>query len=168
MNNNAIPVFLKVMDDEAFCHYLEIAIPAYADDNISSGRWEASDALERSKQSYTDLLPQRHETKNNSLFNIIVSGRQETVGHIWIKIEDHTHTKSAFIYDIEIYKVHRRNGYAKAALSCIESVVAEMGASSLGLHVFNNNPGAINLYESIGFQAVSQNMQKKIEPVEAS
>ena len=79
-----------------------------------------------------------------------------------LQVEDIIRTKSAFIYDIEIYEAHRRKGYAKSALGHIEKVVADLGASSLGLHVFNHNSAAINLYNNIGYQTVSHSMQKSI------
>ncbi len=155
-------VSLKAMNQEAFSHYLEIAIPSYAKENIESGRWDESEALERSKQAHESLLPEREETKNNYLFNIIELQSQGSVGHIWVKVEDNIRTKSAFIYDIEIYENHRRKGYAKSALGCIEKVISDLGASSLRLHVFKHNSAAINLYNSIGYQTVSYNMQKPI------
>ena len=72
----------------------------------------------------------------------------------------YTHTKSAFIYDIEILEQYRRKDHAKSALNSIEKIVADLGATSLGLHVFKQNIAAIGLYQSIGYQTVSLYMQK--------
>ncbi|OBT13285.1 GCN5 family acetyltransferase [Vibrio sp. UCD-FRSSP16_10] len=155
-------VSLKMMNREAFSEYLKIAIPSYAKANIDSGRWDESEALERSEKAHETLLPDGERTKNHYLFNITENNSQNRVGHIWVKIEDNCHTKSAFIYDIEIYEAHRRNGYAKSAFECIEKRVAELGATSLGLHVFKQNAAAIALYSSIGYQIISHNMQKPI------
>ena len=99
---------------------------------------------------------------NNYLFNVIESKNSIIVGYIWVKVEDHIHVKSAFIYDVGISENHRRKGYAKSALRCIEKVVADLGVTSLGLHVFNQNAGAKALYNSMGYQVVSQNMRKVI------
>lgn len=153
-------VSLKAMSEMEFSDYLKGAIPAYAKENTESGRWEETDALERSKKEYELLLPQGRDTKDNYLFNVIENTSNNKVGYIWVKFEVNIRTKSAFIYDIEIFESHRRKGYAKSGLSCIEKVVTDMGATNLGLHVFNHNSAAIALYNSIGYRKISCNMQK--------
>ncbi|WP_237324242.1 GNAT family N-acetyltransferase [Vibrio penaeicida] len=155
-------VSLKAMDSASFSEYLKIVIPSYASDNVKSGRWEQSEALERSKEDYALLLPEGLNSENNFLFNVVENTNGTDVGYIWVKVETHIHTKSAFIYDVGIYKEYRRKGYAKSALHCIEKVAAELGATSLGLHVFNHNSAAQALYSSIGYQVVSHNMKKVI------
>lgn len=158
-----MPISLIAMNEDAFSDYLETAIPAYARDNVDAGRWDESGALERSRKDHEALLPNGVETCDNYLFNIIENESSNNVGYIWVKVEDNIRTKSAFIYDIEIYEAFRRKGYAKSALGRIEKVVADLGASSLGLHVFKQNSAAIALYNSMGYQTVSHNMQKPIQ-----
>jgi ribosomal protein S18 acetylase RimI-like enzyme len=156
-----MPVSLIAMNEETFSNYLAVAIPAYAQDNVDAGRWGQADALERSEKAHDALLPDGIETRDNYLFNII-DNESSNVGQIWVKIEDNIRTKSAFIYDIEICESSRRKGYAKSALGCIEEIVADLGATNLGLHVFAGNSAAIALYNSIGYQTVGHNMQKPI------
>ena len=155
-------VSLIAMNEEAFSDYLKMAIPAYAQDNVEAGRWDESEALERSEKAHESLLPDGVETGDNYLFRIIENESSNNIGHIWVKVEDNIHTKSAFIYDIEICETSRRKGYAKSALGSIEKIVADLGATSLGLHVFAKNSAAIALYNSIGYQTVGHNMQKPI------
>ncbi|WP_216638423.1 GNAT family N-acetyltransferase [Endozoicomonas arenosclerae] len=151
------------MNEAEFSDYLETAIPAYAKSNVDSGRWHESEALDRSRKTYNDLLPVGKETENNYFYHVIEDVNQQKVGQIWVKIIDNIHTRSAFIYDIKIDELYQRKGYAKSALNTLESIVASFGASSLGLHVFSQNSAAIRLYNSVGFQTVSLNMQKNIE-----
>lgn len=148
------------MNEESFSHYRQHAIPAYAKDNVESGRWQESGALERSEQDFDRLLPEGLSSKSNYLFNVIENESGNNVGYIWVKVEDNLHTKSAFIYDIEIYENYRRRGYAKSGLRCIEKMVADLGVTTLGLHVFNHNSAAMALYNSFGYQLVSHNMSK--------
>jgi ribosomal protein S18 acetylase RimI-like enzyme len=155
-------VSLKAMNEKSFSDYRKQAIPAYAKDNVESGRWQEADALERSKQDFQRLLPEGLASKNNYLFNVIDNKSDKYVGHVWVKVEDNIGTKSAFIYDIEIYELYRRKGYAKSALSNIENVVEALGATSLGLHVFHYNEAAMALYDSVGYQVVSHNMKKQL------
>ena len=156
-------VSLIKMNEDDYAKYLELAIPAYAKDNVDSGRWDESEAIERSQKAQDTLLPDGVATKDNYLFTIVESLTGINVGHIWVKLEENIRLKSAFIYDIEIYETERRKGYAKSALAVIEKIVTDLGASSLGLHVFKQNSAAIALYNSIGYQTVSHNMQKPIK-----
>ena len=155
-------VSLKTMNEVSFAEYLKAIIPVYANDNVESGRWEKSEALERAKKDYARLLPQGLESENDYLFNVIENISSKDVGYIWVKVEEHNQTKSAFIYDVGIDENYRRKGYARAALYCIEKVVADLGVTSLGLNVFNHNVGAQALYNSLGYQVVSHNMKKSI------
>ncbi|WP_432454199.1 MULTISPECIES: GNAT family N-acetyltransferase [unclassified Agarivorans] len=157
-------ISLKPMNDESFSKYQNIMIPAYANENVQSGRWDKSGALERSKNECFNLLPEGLKSKNNYLFDVIENTSGDHAGYIWVKVEDQASSKSAFIYDVGIYENYRRKGYAKSALHLIEKVVAEQGVTSIGLHVFNQNTGAQYLYNSIGYQMVSHNMRKIIKP----
>jgi ribosomal protein S18 acetylase RimI-like enzyme len=150
------------MNELDYAKYLELAIPSYAKDNVDSGRWDESEALERSQKAQDTLLPDGIATKDNYLFTIVESRTGINVGHIWVKVEENIRLKSAFIYDIEIYEPHQRKGFAKSALAAIESIATNLGATSMGLHVFNHNSAAIALYDSIGYQTVSHNMQKPL------
>ena len=154
---------LAAMDSAAFADYLEIATPSYAQTNVDSGRWEEASALERSRQAHNTLLPQGADTENHHLFNIRPDGSDENVGHLWVHIDDQPASQTAFIYDIEIYQSFRRKGYARSALRNIEEFVTGLGATSLGLHVFNYNHSARALYESMGFEIVSHNMKKRLQ-----
>ncbi|MFK8050820.1 MAG: GNAT family N-acetyltransferase [Halioglobus sp.] len=161
-HDKAMKVLLKAMNEESFSDYIQIAIPVYAKSNVDSGRWEESQSLALSKSVHASLLPDGNLTKDNYLFNIVDGGSDVKLGHIWVKIEDHSGNLSGFIYDLEIYPAFRRRGYAKLALGILEELVAGLGATSLRLHVFNQNSAAIDLYNSLGYQTVSHNMQKQI------
>ncbi|WP_261817507.1 GNAT family N-acetyltransferase [Vibrio gallicus] len=150
-------VSLKAMTADSFLDYLELAIPCYANANVESGRWDESGALDRSRLAYEKLLPQGPKTAGNYLFHIVDNSNELELGYVWVEVE--TATKSAFIYDIAIYEQHRRNGYAKLALSCVEAFVTTCGAVCLGLHVFNYNVAAQRLYLSVGYKVTVQNTE---------
>ncbi len=78
-DNESMQVSLLPMNEEAFSDYLQIAIQAYARDNVDSGRWDESDALERSIKEHEALLPEGVETKDNYLFNVVDN---ETSGNL--------------------------------------------------------------------------------------
>ena len=159
---DSMQVSLKPMSSASFSEYLKWVIPAYANDNVASGRWDLSDALERSKMDYARLLPKGLNSPDDHLFNIIENVSHKNVGYIWFKIETHYGATSAFIYDVGVFESYRRKGYAKSALRCIETVASDLGATSLGLHVFSHNSAAQSLYSSMGFHVVSHNMKKRL------
>ncbi|WP_434999687.1 hypothetical protein ACRZ5S_17880 [Vibrio scophthalmi] len=75
-------VSLKAMNSETFSEYLEMVIPSYANDNVKSGWWDKSEALERSKKAYARLLPYGLNSEGNYLFNIVVNKTSSNVGYI--------------------------------------------------------------------------------------
>ena len=69
---------------------------------------------------------------------------------------------SAFVYDLEIKPQHRRRGHATAAFAVMESLAGELGAESVGLHVFVWNEGAQALYRKLGYRVTGVNMVKDL------
>ncbi|CZF86143.1 GNAT family N-acetyltransferase [Grimontia marina] len=155
-------VSLKAMSEGSFTEYLSSAISDYALANIKSGRWSESEAMEKSKEAHSLLLPDGLETENHHLFDIFENENGECVGHLWIELKGENHSKSAFVYSIGINERFRRKGYAKSALYCLEETALELGAKCVDLHVFGFNSAAQALYEHAGYHVVSQNMRKTI------
>ena len=155
-------MLLRKMTQKSFQEYLDKAIPAYASNNIESGRWLEEGALERSRADHESLLPDGLNTKNNYLFDIVSRSDNCIVGFLWLAVEDKFGSTSAFIYDIAIYESYRRLGYARQALKELELFVKDLGICKIGLHVFHQNKSAQSLYESMGFSVVSSNMAKSI------
>lgn len=156
-------ITLRKMKENVFDEYLVKSIPAYALENIESGRWIEEGAIERSRADHESLLPDGIHTKNNYLFEVITGKESNVVGVLWVNVDDTVSTKSAFIYDIEIYEDHRRQGYAKQTLNALECFVKDLGINKIGLHVFRQNAAAQSLYEAMGYRVVSSNMSKSID-----
>lgn len=145
------------MTEAVFNEYCQAAIASYAKENIDAGRWKEEGAIERSREDHDRLLPEGIKTKNNHLFEIKENNHGQVVGHIWIAIDEQLNPKSAFIYDIEIYKAFRRKGLAKSVLKNAEDFVMKSDIYSIGLHVFNHNEAAKALYSELGYSTVSDN-----------
>ena len=82
----------------------------------------------------------------------------EVVGVIWFAPRI-AGSNQWWIFDIEIDEAHRRRGHARAALQLAQIEAKQNGASSIGLNVFAFNEGAHELYESLGYQPMSIQMQ---------
>jgi ribosomal protein S18 acetylase RimI-like enzyme len=140
--------------------FLEKAVPEYAADRVRAGHWSEEEALERSRQSYAELLPQGVKTKNNYLFRIQLDESGEKIGMIWMKHE--ALRPQGFIYEIVLDEAQRGKGYGKQAMLALEKIAKEMGLESIGLHVFTHNTVAVRLYENLGYEVTNQNMTKKL------
>ena len=153
---------LVPMRPQAFSAYLEAAIAGYAEDNVASGRGPREGALERSRADFADSLPLGLATPDNFLFEIKAEDNGPTIGALWFAVEARHGMRGAFVYDLEIHAEWRRQGHAMRAFEALESLVAELGLSSIGLHVFGHNPGAQALYAKLGYGVTGVNMAKNL------
>ena len=136
------------------------SIRGYAEQNIESGRWDASDAMEKSRQSYEDLLIDGLDTPNHFVFELFTD--DEYLGFLWVFVEPEGAVPSAFIYDIEIVEEQRGKGFGKQAMQALEPWCKERKILCIGLNVFAFNKPAIALYEGLGYQTTNFKMQKEL------
>lgn len=160
-------VTLAPMNPDAFASYRDAAAAGYADDNVTSGRWPALGALQRSYEDFDESLPQGLATPDNFIYEIQNTRTGATVGILWFAVVAKNGLMSAFVYDVQIQPAFRRHGYARAAFSALEPRVKALGLSSIGLHVFGNNRGAQALYLSLGYGITGMNMLKHLDGREA-
>jgi len=151
---------LVPMTEIEFEAYLEKAIPEYAADKARAGDWSEEEALERSRKSYQELLPEGLKTENNYLFRIQLEKSREKIGMIWMKHE--APRSHGFIYDIVLDETQRGKGYGKQAMLALEDFGKGLGLETIGLHVFAYNTAALKLYGGLGYEVTSQNMTKRL------
>lgn len=140
--------------------FLERVIPEYAEDNIKAGYWGEQEALEKSRKEFADLLPQGLQTENHHLYSLYDA--DTPVGVIWMRANLDRPLKNGFIFELWIDEKFRGRGYGREAMLQLEDIAREMGLKSLGLHVFSYNRTARALYEKLGYEVSSLNMQKKL------
>jgi ribosomal protein S18 acetylase RimI-like enzyme len=155
-------VKLKKMTEGDFQQFFQYSIESYAKEKTASGNWGEEEALEKSKEEFQKLLPNGKNSENNELFIIVEDGVEEKVGHIWYAAQLHNSQKEAFIYDLLVYKEHRRKGYAEKAINALEEIVKEKQIPKLSLHVFAHNKSALSLYDKIGFEPTNVIMSKQL------
>jgi ribosomal protein S18 acetylase RimI-like enzyme len=158
--NGGKMVRLVPMTESEFEAYLEKTIPEYAADKVRAGDWPEEEALERSRKSYQDPLPEGVKTEHNYLFRIQIEETGEKIGILWMKHE--APRPHGFIFDISLDEARRGKGYGKQAMLAIEAVAKSLGIETIGLHVFTHNPAAMQLYIGLGYEVTSQNMVKKL------
>jgi len=153
-------VRLVPMTENEFETYLETAIVDYAADKTGAGDWSKEEALERSRKSYLELLPQGVKTENNYLFRVQLEESGEKIGMVWMKHE--APRPHGFIFDIVLDEEQRGKGYGKGTMLALEEFAKTMNLKTLALHVFAYNTAAMRLYKGLGYELTSQNMTKKL------
>ncbi len=152
-------VELVPMEQADFEEYLEEDIQEYAQEHVRVGDWEPSEALEKSRKEHEFLLPDGLASKNQYLFTIIDQDSSSKVGIVWVSIEGNR----AFIYDFEINETLRGKGYGKQALVALDEKLGSMNVKFIGLHVFEGNVAARELYKKMGFEVTGTYMKKALK-----
>ncbi len=150
-------VRLRPMTADEYARWYPHSTAAYADEKVRNGTWSQEEAPERALAEFARLLPQGLATPGNWLFAI--EAESERVGILWVAGQERGRL---FIYDIEIDPEHQRRGYARGALEALDRVAADLGYSSIGLHVFGFNEGARALYRLTGYVETDVTMVKDL------
>jgi len=154
---------LVPMSEHEFLAFVEDALPAYAADKVASGQWAKDEALELSRKSFQDLLPQGLATPNNYLFTILDSAERGGVGMVWISAQDRAGKRIGYVYNISVKPEHQRKGHARRALLALEEEARSLDLTGIALHVFGHNVPAHALYMNLGYRPTNINMFKSIE-----
>src|SRR5688572_32069770 len=139
-------VKLIPMQQEDFESFLERGIREYADDHVRNENWPAEGALERSKKEFEDYLPNGIDSKDQYLYSIIGGADGNKIGILWVQVKD----QKAFIFDFMIDESFRGKGYGKQALITLDEKLKSMNVEAVGLHVFEDNVIAYELYKKMG------------------
>ena len=150
-----------------FPAFFEAASQSYANDNVASGRWNEADALDLACEETKRLLPQEERTADNSLFVLLDTEKSTDVGYLWYATMARGTKKVAFLFQLYVNKQHRRQGYGLQAMRAFELEAQRTGHHSLALNVFASNPGALKLYESVGYSPTSIGMRKELSRSDA-
>lgn len=156
-----VEVRLVSMTKKEFEVMMEGNIGRYADENVKAGYWSSYNALERSREAIEHLLPNGLHTESHHFYTAKDAHQDIPVGHIWMRVEP-GEVGRGFIFTLFVEEGFRGRGYGRAIMNALEVKVRRMKIESLALHVFAYNHVARHLYESLGYDTKSLNMQKKI------
>ncbi len=155
-------VTLQPMMTADFPAFFEAASDSYANDNVASGRWNEVDAPNLAREETKRLLPQAECTPDNSLFVLLDPERGVGVGYLWYGTMTRGTKRVAFLYQLYVHPQYRRHGYGLQAMQAFELESLRTGHDSLALNVFASNPGALRLYERVGYSPTSIGMRKEL------
>jgi ribosomal protein S18 acetylase RimI-like enzyme len=137
-------------------------IQAFAAEQVAAGNWSSEESIKLATKANDTLLPDGLATAGMLLLRAVLPD-DTSVGTVWLGL---THPRGtpdcAFMYDIEIDAAHRGAGYGRALLAAAEDAVRSHGLGFLELNVFGDNARAIRLYETSGYEVVTQQMRKSL------
>jgi ribosomal protein S18 acetylase RimI-like enzyme len=153
---------LNPMTAASFRRFLDHSVPQYAAEKVRNGEWSPEEAQARGEGEFHMLLPQGPDTPGNFLYDLHDALTGQDVGVLWYALRGEGERTSAFIYEVEIFEAHRRQGYATRAFAALDLDAARHGARSVQLHVFGHNHPARALYEGLGFQPANLILRKDL------
>ena len=155
---------LEPMTEADFAGFLERSIPRRAARYASRGVWAEAHAEETSRELYAEYLPQGVSTPGHHLCHLLVEPGGDRVGEVWYTSRNEGGLVQFWIEWIWIEPEHRRRGLATEALRLLEDEARRRGALRVGLEVWLDNPGALELYRRLGYSAVRMSMVKPLSP----
>lgn len=112
-----------------------------------------SQASEKAAAQIARLLGEGSE---NHFFTI--EAEAEAVGYYWLRPLE----EELFLIYLYVSPEKRRQGFARFAMSQMETFALEKGYPRLGLYVFGGNTSALALYESCGWSVTNLRMVKRL------
>ncbi len=149
---------LRPMNAYEFEHYAKPAIKEYAEELTKSGSCVEADSMSQAKKTFSFLLPDGIESKEQYLFHVI-NETDAIIGMIWFGLKPNN---EGFIYDFSINESFREQGFGTKTMKLIEAEAKKHDIKKLGLHVFGHNLAAISLYKKLDYKIYSMNMSKEI------
>ena len=144
-------ITLEPMTDEEFALWLLPHVRDHAEQHVQSGKWAPEEALEMAKNEIAILLPHGASTRGQLLYTVRDEASGTSVGAVWINLRNKANKPEAYVYDLVINADQRGKGYGRATMLAAIERARELGADSVGLHVFGHNAVARELYTSLGF-----------------
>ncbi|MBH5337916.1 GNAT family N-acetyltransferase [Streptomyces pactum] len=118
-------------------------------------------AAARADGDYRSLLPDGPATSGAVLRTLTHRGTD--VGTIWIATESvPAGGGDAYVFSVEVAEEYRGRGHGRTLMLVAERESLAAGAHTLGLHVFADNPPALRLYESLGYEVTQRNLSKPL------
>lgn len=68
--------------------------------------------------------------------------------------------RPAYIYEFIIEEPYRGKGFGKITFLALDEKLQQIGAKTVGLHVFGHNTIAFDLYKKMGYEVTNISMKK--------
>lgn len=155
-------VVIRNMQSQEFPAYCEYFIDDYSKEIAENYGHSMDVAIELAKKDLYSSFPNGLESNDHDLLCIEAEIHNQliVIGYLWHC--KNTGDNSTFIYDFYISADYRGNGFAKLAISELETQLQSEGIGQIKLRVAYHNNRALKLYQAAGFIISGYNMSKNI------
>jgi len=151
---------LRPMTQDEYVAWRERSEREYAVEIAASRDLDPASATAASAGEFAQLLPDGLASPDMHLFTAEADGQPVGIG--WFELRQRASGTSAWIFDIRLDEDRRGRGLGRALLDALHDAARDLGATSMTLNVFGDNPTAIRLYETSGYVVTAQQMRLEL------
>src|SRR5262245_43255124 len=157
----SMTVTLRPMTPAEFDAAVDSSLASFVAEMVKQGQVRPEDAAGEVQRRRAQHLPDGPRTEHMLLLLGEVDGAR--LGWLWLALPGAPHHHdTAWVYNVEVDEAHRGKGYGRGLMRAAEEELVHRGVTKLGLNVFGDNTTAIRLYESLGYEIISQQMSKPL------
>jgi ribosomal protein S18 acetylase RimI-like enzyme len=152
---------LRPLTQDEFEQWLPHAEAGYARQIVESGSMPAAAAAEKARIDTTARFSSGLGSPGQVLLRLVAG--DQPVGWLWLNVPAIGYDPlMAWVNVIEVDAQYRGRGYGRAAMLLAEDEARARGMTSLGLNVHGQNTVARSLYDSLGYEVMTQQMRKPL------
>ncbi|MBV9446843.1 MAG: GNAT family N-acetyltransferase [Streptosporangiaceae bacterium] len=155
---------LRPATQDEFDEWLPRQEAGYVEHIIASGSLPPGQAREKARRDTERAFGGGLGTPGQLVFRLLAE--DEPVGWLWLAVPgsdaDPRNPRMAWINDVEVDEAFRGRGYGRQAMLLAEQEAKVRGMTSIGLNVHGHNTVARALYDSLGYQVMTQQMKKPL------
>ena len=161
---------LRPATQDEFDEWLPRQEAGYVEHIVASGSMPPAQAREKARRDTKRAFGGGLDTPGQLVFRLVVE--DEPVGWLWLAVpggdaDPHNHAdprnpRMAWVNDVEVDEAFRGRGYGRQAMLLAEQEAKVRGMTSIGLNVHGHNTVALALYDSLGYQVMTQQMKKPL------
>ena len=156
---------LRPMTRAEWDEWMPRQMAGYAEHIAASGAMSEADAWAKAKNDTVRSFYAGFDTPGQLVFRILARtlAEDEAVGWLWLAVPGPDRDRQmAWVYNIEVDPAYRGRGYGREAMLLAEGEARSRGMTSLGLNVHGQNKVARSLYDSLGYDVMTQQMKKSL------
>jgi GNAT superfamily N-acetyltransferase len=166
-------VRLSPCTDREYAEFVPLQVAEYAQQLIQAGETTAENGLATARQRLADLSADQLRTAGHVFFVATSLDDAARVGWLWVSpaptFLGPGHERTLWLSQVTVEEPHRRQGWGRAIMVALEDYATDLGMQEIWLRVFDWNVVARNLYESLGYELVTQfatdaHLRKRIAP----
>ncbi|HEX6526641.1 MAG TPA: GNAT family N-acetyltransferase [Streptosporangiaceae bacterium] len=155
---------LRPATRDEFDEWLPRQEAGYVEHILASGSLPPAQAREKARRDTARAFGGGLDTPGQLVFRLLAG--DEPVGWLWLAVPggdaDLRNPRMAWVNDVEVDEEFRGRGYGRQAMLLAEQEARDRGMTSIGLNVHGHNTVARALYDSLGYQVMTQQMKKPL------